>query len=228
MRIFALLCWYDEPAGQLAETTASLAKMCDHVIACDGAYLSFPGALSHPVSGPEQSEVIFRTAMGIGMGVTIHVPEGPWEDEEVGKRGYMLDLLATVAEPGDWFLVIDGDEVLSGAPPNAREVLAGLEEGSADLVRWERYVPEVLEVAPVTKGQESMRRLYRFEPPMRLAGTHFAYEADGRPVWQEPGAYLPEIRLEHRPRPAVRMRQKADYRNRVTVYETPDLTEARP
>lgn len=215
-----MLSWYDEAPGQLAETVASLGKFADHVIAADGAYVAFPGALSQPISAPEESEVILRAAAGVGIGCTLHI-HGPWLGNEVEKRGAMLDLLDSMADPGDWFLVIDGDEVLSHAPANPKKYLDGLDRNSADILRWKRYVPEE-RVGSTTTGQEPMRRLYKFVPPMRLAGTHFAYESEGRAIWREPGAVAYDIRLEHRPRPAVRMRQKAEYRNRVTVLETPE------
>src|SRR5882757_3150812 len=95
MKIIGLLNWYDEPNEWLAEWVASAARLCDHIVAVDGAYAEFPGSLTKPASSNEQAEIINRTAAGAGIGSTLHIPRQPWWSGEVGKRDFMFRLAST-------------------------------------------------------------------------------------------------------------------------------------
>src|SRR6266498_603798 len=63
VRIYGLLSWYDERQDWLAAAVTSAAKLCDGIIAVDGAYALFPDSLRHPTSGAEQAATILETAL---------------------------------------------------------------------------------------------------------------------------------------------------------------------
>jgi hypothetical protein len=207
MNVVALLSWYDEDPAWLAETTASLSKLCDHVVAMDGAYALFPDALRKPTSEPGQGEVIARTARGCGMAATIHTPSGPWWGNEVEKRDRMLELGMAVADAGDWFLSIDADEVLATAPSGVRDDLHETDKNVAQVTFWEREY-----------GKYPIRRLFRAQFGMRISGAHYRVVVGDRVLVdhggvEEPALNLPDVVLEHRGglRSESRRRQKAQY-----------------
>jgi hypothetical protein len=203
MRIIGLLSWYEEPASWLAECVASAARLCDHLIAVDGPYAQFPGALRKPASGSEQAEVIGHAAAGAGIGVTIHTPRSPWWGNEVAKRDFMFRLASTIAEPGDWLLRIDADEVFSQVPSDTRTLLAATSLDVAEVMMWERGEED---------GAYPLRVLFRALPGIGVQQAHYVVTAptsDGgtrvlcgnetkhRP---EPAEALWDVRLEHRTR----------------------------
>lgn len=217
MRVIGLLSWYEEPASWLAECVASASRLCDHLVAVDGPYALFPGATRKPSSGSEQAEVIAHTAAGAGMGCTIHSPRQPWWGNEVGKRDWMFRAGSLVAEPGDWFLRIDADEVLTQVPADTRTLLAATSRDVAEVTMWERG-----------DGQDSqfpIRVLFRALPGIGIQQAHYVVTAPaddggtrvlcGNEVAHRPEAAeaLWDVRLEHRTRQrsAMRRAQKDDY-----------------
>jgi hypothetical protein len=227
VRIFGLLSWYEEPPAWLAECVASAARLCDHLIAVDGPYALFPGALRKPASGSEQAEAIAHTAAGAGIGCTIHIPRQPWWGNEVEKRDWMFRLAATLAGRDDWLLRIDADEVLTTVPPDTRRLLADADQDVAEVTMWERGLED---------GQDSqypLRVLFRALPGLRIQQAHYVVTAagpDGRtrvlcgnePVHKaEPAAALWDVRLEHRTRqrPAMRRAAKEQYYRKIPEIE---------
>lgn len=214
MRIVALISWYDEPVSWLAETVASAARMCDHVLAVDGAYASFPGALRRPSSPTQQADVIAHTASGFGVGTTIHQQSSPWWGGEVEKRDWMFKAASLLASAGDWLFVIDADEVLTQVPPDTRDLL----KNSA------HEVGEVLH-QDVDQATTFDRRFIRVGNSLSVEGNHFSWistDVDGNRSFLR-GNYrvhdlataepLWDVRLEHRQsdRSAHRQAAKADY-----------------
>lgn len=215
-----MLSWYEEPASWLAECVASLAGLCDHLVAVDGPYALFPGAIRKPASGSEQADAIARTAAGAGIGCTVHVPREPWWGNEVGKRDFMLRLAMTAAEPGvDWLLRIDADEVVTQAPADTRKALGDTELDVAEVTMWERGIAD---------GQDSqfpLRAAFRALPGIRIQQAHYVVtvpsEGGGTRVLvgndtvhrAEPAVPLWDVRLEHRTgqRPAMRQAMKREY-----------------
>lgn len=236
MRIIGLLSWYQEDPAWLAECVASAARLCDHLIAVDGAYAEFPGSLAKPASGPEQSEIINRTAAGAGIGCTIHAPRQPWWGGEVAKRDFMFRLASTFAGPDDWYFVIDADEVLTTVPSDTKRRLADSEHNVAELILWERE--SQARVAEIVDTQADYlnpdRRLFRALPDLGVQQAHYVYTAtvDGRTAVLrgnqsiqrlEPAEDLSDLRMEHRThqRTQARKRLKREY------YEIlPDLEHA--
>jgi len=223
VRVIGLLSWYEEPAPWLAECVASAAKLCDHLIAVDGPYALFPGAVRKPASGGEQAEVIARTAAGAGMGCTVHVPRQPWWGNEVAKRDFMFRLGSTMAESGDWFLRIDADEVLTQVPGDARTLLDATRLDVAEVTMWERDDMD---------SQFPLRALFRALPGIGIQQAHYVVTAPGGDGMRvlcgnevvhraEPAEALWDVRMEHRTRQrsALRRRLKDDYYARLPEIE---------
>lgn len=225
MRIIGLLSWYEEPASWLAECVASVAKLCDHLVAVDGPYALYPGATRKPASGSEQVDTIVHTAAGAGIGCTVHVSREPWWGNEVGKRDFMFRLGTLVAQPGDWFLRIDADEVLTQVPADTRTLLAATSQDVAEVTMWERG-----------DGQDSqfpLRALFRALPGIGIQQAHYVVTApgeDGRTRvlcgndsvhHAETAEALWDVRLEHRTqhRSAMRKAQKDAYYGQLPQIE---------
>lgn len=237
MRIIGLLNWYEEDPAWLAECVASAARLCDHLIAVDGPYAAFPGALKKPFSGTEQADVILRTAAGAGMGCTIHQSRQPWwgstNGGEVEKRDFMFQLGMTFAQPGDWFFRIDADEVLTHVPYGVRESLDETPWNAAQITLWEREASRHIGELVDTQNdyQQPFRCLFRALPGIRIEQTHYTVtaEVDGERktlngLHQLPAEDLSDMRLEHRTRlrTKARMRMKDEYNVLINDFEKVD------
>lgn len=234
LRIVGLLSWYEESPSWLAETVASLSRICDHLIASDGPYALFPGALKKPASGPEQAETILRVAAGAGMGCTIHAPGEPWWGGEVEKRDTMFCIGAALTTPDDWYLVVDADEVLSRVPSDLRQRLADTPHDVAELTLWERetqaWVSELIDTS--SDYRSPLRRLFRALPNLHVEQAHYVVTATfgglkrvlcGNPTVHdvEPAEQLWDLMLEHRrgQRTVGRLRLKDQYGKTGLIYE---------
>jgi hypothetical protein len=219
MRIIAVLSWYDEPVDWLRECVAS-ARFCDHLIAVDGPYAAFPGAVEMPSSPPDQAEAI-REAWP---GCTVHVRPEPWTGE-VSKRDYTIQL--AVAAGADWVFVIDADEVVTVVPGNLREQLASTSHHVAtcefEYLQVPSWLPGGWSIYPI-------RRMYRALPGLRIEGSHCRVlgEADGRTArLSDPDLLICDpaeplgLRIRHREheRSPERRSLKADYYKLLPVLE---------
>ena len=238
MRIVALLSWYDESPTWLAETVASVGKMCDHLIAVDGPYARFPGALSKPASGPEQVETILRVAAGAGIGCTIHQPRQPWWGGEVEKRDAMFRIGETMTSAKDWYFVVDADEVISKAPSDLRRRLTDTDLDVAELTLWERETQSrVAELVDTSSDYRTpLRRLFRAVPGIQIEQAHYVVTVPGpegkrvlcgnRDVHTvEPSEQVWDLMLEHRrgQRTIGRMRLKDKYGKTGLIYEKTEV-----
>lgn len=180
MRIIGTLCFYDEPPSWLAATVASCARLCDHLVAVDGAYQLFPGGLQKPTSSAMAHEAIVQTAAASGMGVTLHVPSGPFAGNEVEKRNLMLRLAATVGEPMvDWVFTVDGDEVVTHVSDLVRSDLAATEYSVAETTTVESSPnADDEQRAAYEAGARPYRHLMRLLPNLRVVGAHWVYMGD--------------------------------------------------
>lgn len=128
--LLGLLSFYDEPRELLALCIDGLARAgVGHVVAVDGRYALYPP--SSDVSPAEQRAVIDGACRHHGIGLTMHVPPGPWEGNEPEKRTRMFALALGAASPGDWFFVCDADMAVTEAPPDLLARLDAAEEESA-------------------------------------------------------------------------------------------------
>lgn len=234
MRLVALLSWYDESPTWLAECVASIAKVCDHLIAVDGPYAMFPGALSKPASGPEQVETILRVAAGSGIGCTIHAPREPWWGGEIEKRDAMFRIGETFTTADDWYFVVDADEVVSKVPSDLRQRLGESACDAAELMLWERDTQSRLAelVDTSTDSRWPLRRLFRALPELHIEQAHYVVTATRDGVKRvlcgnrdvhvvEPAEQLWDLMLEHRrgQRTIGRLRLKDQYGKTGLIHE---------
>lgn len=231
MKVYGLLNWYEEPPEWLAAVVASMSKICDGVVAVDGAYYLFPNALRHPVSGAVQATTIMETALSLNMSCTIHVPGEPWMGNEVEKLNEILRIAPGIPME-DWYFRLDADELLTTVPDNAREQLETTEKHVVDLRLWER-----IETFGQT-GMSPIRRLYRVLPGMSFGPAHHIISGfvDGERVYvsdlenprhQIPALDMPDLMMEHRGhmRPKARRDDKEWYYRKREEFgiETPEV-----
>lgn len=221
-RVIALLSWYEESPTWLAECVAATARLADHIVAVDGPYAHFPGALKKPASGTEQADAILRTAAGAGIGCTIHQSRQPWWGGEwggeVAKRDFMFQLGMTFAGPGDWFFRVDADEVLSVVTPDAKRHLAQTDHHAAEVMLWQRGVEG--------DSEHPLRCLFRAIPGIRIEQAHFVVTApvDGKREFLAGPKALPaeplwDIRMEHR------THMRTDERKRLKNIYSPMIND---
>lgn len=161
-RIAAALPWYDEPVAWLDRCVRSLEGVADELVALDGRWRHFDDdapVLSHW----SQAAAIARAADAIGLEHRVWMGPTVWESQ-VSKRAALMEL---AAEIGDWVLVIDADEWITGAlPQQLREQLAGteLDVATVRLVRVTRDRPTM-----------QIRRLFRAGTTVVTAHNGYRY-----------------------------------------------------
>lgn len=225
MSIIACLCWYEESPAWLVECVASAARLCDHIIAVDGPYATFPGALKKPFSDTAQADAILRTAAGFGMGCTIHASRQIWWGQqnggEVEKRDFMFRLGEQFTTPEDWYFRIDADEVLTQVPEDTKQKLANTKHDVAEVMMWHRLSP----YTDSEDGESPFRCLFRALPGLRIQQAHYMVTAPPDRVLNGPNQEIAEIlwdvRLEHRShqRTSTRQRAKQSYNSMIADYE---------
>lgn len=212
MRIVAVLSWYDEPVDWLRDCVASV-RFCDHLIAVDGPYAAFPGAVEMPSSPPDQAEAI----RGAWPGSTIRTRSAPWGGE-IAKRNYLLNM--AVAKGADWVFVIDADEVVMDVPADLGSRLSATPH----------HVAEATLMYEATPGwplqPQQVRRFLRVIPGIEYQGAHSRVVAGGMTL-TDPDLTVCEpaertgLRMRHRDheRSQERRSRKADYYSLLPVIE---------
>ena len=167
MKLIALLSWYDEPAWALTELIASLARAgVDHLVAADGAYALYPEGQAQSPS--EQAQAIQAACMGAGMGVLLYTPQEAWFGNEIEKRTWIFSAAHSIAEPGDWFWIADGDEVVTEAL-GVREALEETKRETGEVM-----LQEVLDGH--RGGILPIRKLFKYQPTgIRGENNHFTF-----------------------------------------------------
>jgi len=245
MRIAGLLSWYDESPHWLATAVAGFARVCDVIVAVDGAYRLYPGA--RPRSHPSQVEAITRTAEALGIGCLVYQPDDVWRGNEVEKRNTLLQLAGPLLREGeDWVLVFDADfHILRCEPELVRATLTTTDAAVATYVILDGKDfladPELHELAakhPVsTEWTLRTRDVYRWTPTLRVGPAHWCYsaEVDGERRWLR-GPYrelAPAVNLDralvvyHRTQDRAEERRQAaqgyyEMRERYGVEEIPE------
>lgn len=224
MRVVALLNFYDEPPARLAATVASLAPLCDGVIAVDGAYVMFPGALRRPSSGPEGLDTIASVARSLGMSVTLHQRSEPWMGNETEKREFMFRLAETETTEDDWLFLIDADEVLVQCPGDIHDQLRGGGPSflAAECVMFEQEIERTLPGGEVVGwiGRHPLRRFWRALRGIEVGPAHHQFRRGndwlsdaGRPGLLVSALTLHDVVIEHRNvfRSDERLQRKSRY-----------------
>lgn len=232
MKVVALISWWEESPAWLAATVSSAAKLCDHVVAVDGAYSLMPGGTAR--SEPNQAETVLRTCDALNMGCTVVRPKDVWFGNEVEKRTFAFAECRNVVTPGeDWIIVLDGDDVLTDVPTDTRMRLELTDMDVAEVVLWDRQTWSNDETAAAARELElpphstqHQRRIFRAADEIVVAGAHFCYQArhGDETSWYwgtqdhglTPALALHDVKIEHRTkhRDKWRKRQAQDYYER--------------
>jgi hypothetical protein len=222
VKIVALLSWYDEDPKWLLELVESLPLIgIRHLVALDGSY-ALLGARRH-VSPVEQPLALLGAGEAAGVAVTVGAPPRPWESE-MEKRAALFRMGEELVEEGDWYFVLDADEVVR----NRCDVGSVLAETTA-------YAAKVTLWSKSPRKLRRSRRFFRAIPGLTVEGNHYTYVLpDGGRVWgnELEGPLLPAIQtavnLEHRTeqRGLWRKAQQLAYyreRDRLLVEHVPCL-----
>lgn len=219
MRLIALLSFYDEPVTDLVSciTTAAEAGVSE-IVAVDGAYALYPSGA--PASPANQHAAIVLACRNLNLGLTLHVPRETWAGGEVEKRSLHFKLAHAMSMPGDWFWIMDADEIVRKAPGDLKVRLERSKHDCADI--------EVLDTVALRANLKNLpprftaRRLFRAQP-ITVRTNHVTYVAgDGRLLWGYEDSETPvapgldlasEVLIEHRPdrRPQERLLAKYQY-----------------
>lgn len=191
MRIVGCLVWADEDPQWLMAAVTALAPLLDHLVALDGRYMLYPGALSQAASSIDQSRAILEAAAACHLGVTLHRPEAAYVGNEVEKRqlGVRLAQLAKESDD-DWMVVFDADMVARKfEPAYIRNDLAG----SDHLVAQYGLIED-----PGSDGITAVRAIYRLTEGLEYGPAHYCVSApasDGTRVWLwgNPGIHRPYV-----------------------------------
>lgn len=208
MRLHALLNWWDEPPGDLAAVIIGARKAgIDHFTAFDGAYALFEGATA--ASGPDQANTIRQVTAELGMGCTIHTPQHVWLDNEVEKRTAMFRTAWAVSDPGDWWIILDADTVITQTPHDLKQRLADTDLEVATVTveqprNLDTSLPQARKFNYPRAGRHPQRLMYKAQP-LRCQNNHYTYvTADDRVLWasdsgtQEPCIDISDLVVQHR------------------------------
>lgn len=179
-RCTALTIFYDEPLELIAAHFSSLAGVVDHVIAVDGAFAHYPDAKG--ASDPTQHRMIQEICTGARLGLTLHVPTGPWYGNEVEKRNYTLALAEPVTREDGWYLSSDVDEVIVHVAEDWFEQLQRISDegwGTMNIgIRETRVIPNDPGFVP-NDTWNPITNMYRAVPGLAYGPAHFILHADG-------------------------------------------------
>ena len=205
MKLCGILSYYQESPHWLSTAVAGMGRICDTLIALDGAYALFPGA--RPRSHPKQAEAILQMAETMDMECLIHRPKEIYWGNEVEKRNMSLKLAGTVLEPGrDWVLVFDADiHMLMCNPDTVRAELAETQHDVATYTALDGIdfladakLAEYANGRPVDpEWTVRTKDIYRWDPTLRYGPAHWTVSRmrNGAREWlrgpanQEPDAH---------------------------------------
>lgn len=219
--IVALLSWWEEDPAWLIRCVAGVSTFAHHLVAVDGAYANMEGAYAAPRSSGVQADAVVATADGYGLGLTLYQPPAPWLGDQVAKRSFMFDLAGLTAGPGDWYFVVDADEIVVNVPADLDDQL--------DKAAKDGFEAAIVEQSDLPlRGLQPARRFFQYDPHLRCEGGHFRFVAgphdnprlvrgDERVEDIVPAANIRGFRFEHWSNlrnPHRREKQRAYYRRR--------------
>jgi hypothetical protein len=192
MKLVGVLSWYDESPGWLATAVAGFGRVCDEIVAVDGAYALYPGA--RPASHPQQAEAILSAAEAMGVACTIHRPSKLFYGNQIEKRNLTLKLAGATLSENDWLIIIDADFHIFRLNPE--RVRAELEATEALLASYtildgidylsdadlsERVAREDYD----TEWTCRTENIYRWHPSLLYGPQHWmvSREVDGERQW---------------------------------------------
>jgi hypothetical protein len=242
VKLIGVLSFYNESPSWLSACIASMAGVCDHVVAVDGRYGRFPDDAA--VSPPEQAEAIVETAVGARLPLTLHRPTEPFYGNEVEKRNLTIKLAAAIGEEmRDWLFICDADCYVVESSEFLKHDLERTEHHCASVLVEEHMdsasegfnVDIAKQVSLPSNWRSPVTLLYRLLPKMAYQGTHYSLggEVDGKHVWlwghdhaETPADLRQGIVVKHRnvERPKRRQEQAAAYyaaRDRLKLEQRP-------
>lgn len=215
--LHGLVSFYDEPIENIAHCLVGLRRArIGHVVALDGAYRLFPnGAAASPAN---QHAAWVTGARELGMSCTLHVPATVWEGNECEKRTALFAHALAASKPGDWFVVVDGDEFITDVPDDLEARLQATDLDVGEI--------QALDVIARRIGRLDMperfpvRKFFRAQS-ITVGPAHCTYRAaDGRLLWgetrtqkSEPTFEIADMTVEHHAdrRPFDRLTAKLAY-----------------
>lgn len=187
MKLIALCSFYDESPTWLAAHAAATARLVDHIIYLDGAYVLYDA--DGASSGIEAHDAIARACHAAGVGFSIHVPATPWIGNEVAKRAFHFSLAEAMTTADDWYVVIDVDHILTSL--DAAQVRADLATGdhdAYDATLMERYDSASMAGADLPSESRSQHTcFFRAIRGLTVRGAHYVYaypDPDARWGWR--------------------------------------------
>jgi hypothetical protein len=175
----------------------------DHVVALDGRYELFQA--DEHLSPASQQGLVALACRSMGMGCTLYIPPAPWPGE-VEKRNHLFNMGLVEANPGDWFLVVDADTIITEVPINLKQLLDDSPVDAACVTV--RDMSAAVAKRPDWPEYFDIRPLFRAQPIQTLINHHTYTTLDGRQLWgafgeeEEPERAL-DLRksfvIQHRP-----------------------------
>jgi hypothetical protein len=225
VKVCGLLSFFDESAHWLATAVSGMARVCDLIVAHDGAYQLYPGA--RPRSHPQQSEAIIQAAEAADVGCLVYRPKDIYFGNEVEKRNEGLKIAGSLLTEEDWVLIFDADyHILKCNPDMVRHELEQTEHRVATYTLLDgrdfQSEPNLAQYAngrPVdTEWTCLTRDVYRWHPSLAVGPLHWAYSSmvDGKKQWLR-GPWT-----DGRLAPALDLRA-----NLVVYHRTQDRTQVR-
>ena len=184
----------------LGVSLPALLARVDRVVVVDGAYRDFQTYGESPSSNDGTQNL----ARHFGAEV---IEARPGLDEIAKRSRYF------VGKPGDWYLVVDADEVIEGMGRDA--VKSALNASPDD----DYQIPFCQAEAPWEAKHRGVFRLHRHRDGMRYHGTHHALHVpgqDGQLVMTVKPGTAPKfdgLLLRH-----LQMARSADRQNRKAAY----------
>ena len=211
MIVTAMLCWYDEPVALLRQAIKGAAKVCDRVVAADGAYELIHDAKAE--SPKAQHRAIEDECRKRGLELVFLEPR-IWKGQ-VEKRNAVLQV---AAQDSDWVMILDADWKITGERQLIRRELAdaltqGVEQVAVEFVEPMNYDRDLTESAPnvwhISEVGITRRNplLFRVMDDMSCESHHwiyFAHRPNGMKIglWGGVGGYPPArthwLKADHR------------------------------
>lgn len=198
MKITGLLSWADEKPLWLMAAITAIAPLLDHLVAVDGKYILYPGAIDEPSSNVEQSVAVLEAAAANNIGLTLHRPKEPFYGNEVEKRNLTVQLAHSIKQTeADWVIVFDGDMVARKFDPGY--VRYDLEKSDCAVAQYALYE------SPDSAGFTLLRSVYRVLPGLAYGPSHYSVSVEtnddsrawlwGNPNFQKP--YVDAVDISH-------------------------------
>ncbi len=149
MTIIGCMAAYQE-GESIGRALMSIVHMCNRIIVVDGARVGFPLYANNHLSTDNTLEV------AKWFGAEIITPPGrPWHNQIEQRNAYLA------GDPGDWYLIVDADEVVHGALPDLTSPLGCYKVRVYDRDRGKQWCIRLLQEDGTLRYQFAHYGLYR-------------------------------------------------------------------